>query len=82
MSTALELPSGKRELVEMDSRDGVRSPRGLPAGGCARRAGSLALYLLCQLAQLTLCMYFCHPAISNVSYLRVTIPLYMLPLVY
>ena len=75
MRTALELPSGKRELVDMGSLDGVRSPRGLPAGGCARRAGSLALYLPCQLAQLTPFMYVCHPAISNVSYLRVTIPL-------
>ena len=41
MRTVLELRSGKRELVEINTLHGVRSPRGLPAGGCARRAGSL-----------------------------------------
>ena len=78
MRTALELPSGKRELVEMGSLDGVRSPRGLPAGGCARRTSSLALYLPCQLTQLTPFVCVCHPAIFNVSYLCVTIPLDLL----
>ena len=79
MRTALELPNGKRELVEMGSLDGVRSPRGLPAGGCARRTGSLALYWPCQLTQLEPFVCVCHPAISNVSYLCVTISLDLLP---
>ena len=79
MRNALELPSGKRELVEMDSLNGVRSPRGLPAGGCARRAGFLALYLPCHLTQLAPFVCVCHHAISNVSYLCVTIPLDLLP---